>query len=268
MRSRSARVWLEGELRTGLRVGAGRSEFDERLDSRARVDCGAFGGCEAPIFTQRFVPRPKNPTCQNLKRFGPLTERLHCEPVCISDFIFCVNGEMYIKLFAHSRRKYEIRNLQSPCHRLVHFLTRSSASRSGASLRATRASTGDGMSLETFEAHDPSPEEVQAARAKADAKRGAPQIPRSLQGMLVLARAFSPPTTDPPVSTQPTPSPRVSTPRGLPHRAHRDRGTPETRWMRANACFATTPGPSSAKGAGTRSSPIPRASTTAHRRNT
>ena len=114
MRSRSARVGLEGELRTGLRVGAGRSEFDERLDSRARVDCGAFGGCEAPIFTQRFVPRPKNPTCQNLKRFGPLTERLHREPVCISDFIFCVNGEMYIKLFAHSRRKYEITRTKSP----------------------------------------------------------------------------------------------------------------------------------------------------------
>ena len=47
------------------------------------------------------------------------------------------------------------------------------------------------MSLETSEAHDPSPEEVQAARAKADAKRGAPRIPRSLQGMLVLARALS-----------------------------------------------------------------------------
>ena len=238
------------------------------VSTRVRASIVARPGGARRGFLATF-PRPKNPTCQNLKRFGPLTERLHCEPVRISDFIFSVNGEMSIELFAHARRKYEIRNLQSPRHRLVHFFGPGvPASGSGASLRATRASTGDGMSLETSEAHDPSPEEVQAARAKADAKRGAPRIPRSLQGMLVCARAFSPPTTDPPVSTQPTPSPRVSTPRSLLHRAHRDRGTPATRWMRASAYFATTPGPSSAKGAGTRSSPLPRATTTAHRRNT
>ena len=59
MRSRSARVGLEGELRTGLRVGAGRSEFDERLDSRARVDCGASGGCEARF--SRNVSSSKKP---------------------------------------------------------------------------------------------------------------------------------------------------------------------------------------------------------------
>ena len=59
MRSRSARVGLEGELRTGLRVDAGRSEFEERLDSRARVDCGASGGCEARF--PRNVSSSKKP---------------------------------------------------------------------------------------------------------------------------------------------------------------------------------------------------------------
>ena len=240
------------------------------VSTRVRASIVARPGGARRGFLATF-PRPKNPTCQNLKRFGhsprDCTVNQYASP--ISYLVLTGRCPSNCLLMRGQNTKYEISS--HDVTDLSTFLDQESrelASGSGASLRATRASTGDGMSLETFEAHDQSPEEVQAARAKADAKRGAPRIPRSLQGMLVLARAFSPPTTDPPVSTQPTPSPHVSTPRSLLHRAHRDRGTPGTRWMRASACFATTPGPSSAKGAGTRSSPLPRAATTAHRRNT
>ena len=138
MRSRSARVGLEGELRTGLRVGAGRSEFDERLDSRARVDCGASRGCEARF--SRNVSSSKKPYVSKPEALWPLTERLHCEPVCISDFIFGVNGEMSIEMFAHTRIKYEIRNLQSPRHRLVHFF---GPGVQGARIRFGRVPSGD-----------------------------------------------------------------------------------------------------------------------------
>ena len=208
------------------------SEFGApRLACASIADAGR-GGRGAVFLARRLV---QNPTCQNPKRFAPRTESNAVNQFASPISYLVVFEEMYIKLFAHARRK--IRNTKSPVTTSPTcplFGPGVSASGSGASLRATRASTGDGMSLATSESHDPSPEEVRAARAKADAKRGAPRIPVP-SARCVLARAFSPPTTDPPVSTQPTPSPHVSTPRSLLHRAHRDRGTPGTRWMRASA---------------------------------
>ena len=117
--------------------------------------------------------------------------------------------------------------------------------------------SGDAMSLETSETRDPTPDEVQAARAKADAKRCASESPH-LSGISAGFGRFlvSQPLTLPFPTSPPQPMPwrRDSRLPNPTRRAYRTRGTPATPWTPASVCSATTPDTSSAHVVAKRSS--------------
>ena len=100
------------------------------------------------------------------------------------------------------------------------------------------------MSLETSETRDPTPDEVQAARAKADAKRCASESPH-LSGISGLARFLvSQPLTLPFPTSPPQPMPwrRDSRLPNPTRRAYRTLGTPATPWTPASVLFRDHPG--------------------------
>ena len=249
MRSRGARVGLGDGLWTGLRDWARYSEFGERLDSRVRVDCGACGRSRPGFLatssfffleTKPYVAFPE-------ALWRRLAKYLYRHPESYLVFTICnclhirnINTKYKSPETLFGRNFHTVR--ARPFGRRVLF-------------------SGDAMSLETSETRDPTPDEVQAARAKADAKRGASESPH-LSGISAGFGRFlvSQPLTLPFPTSPPQPMPwrRDSRLPNPTRRAYRTRGTPATPWTPASVCSATTPDTSSAHVVAKRSSTRPR----------
>ena len=252
MRSRGARVGLGDGLWTGLRDWARCSEFGERLDSRVRVDCGACGRSRPGFLATSsfFFLETKPYVATHEAVLERLTKYLYRHP------------ESYLVFTAHNC--LQIRNVNTK-----YKSPETTQTLFGRNFHTVRARpfgrrvlfSGDAMSLETSETRDPTPDEVQAARAKADAKRGASESPH-LSGISAGFGRFlvSQPLTLPFPTSPPQPMPwrRDSRLPNPTRRAYRTRGTPATPWTPASVCSATTPDTSSAHVVAKRSSTRPR----------